>query len=93
MPGNVYRVRVGDKEIEVDERVLEVLSRYVHTEMSLEELASQLGLDSWEEAYEFIKNVPAWILWIRPTLWKTMRAMEAVSSEVKAPARSRRKRK
>ena len=76
----VYRVRVGDKEIEITEEVLEVLRRYVRTEMSLEQLASELGLESWEEAYEFVKRVPAWILWIPPTLWKTMRGMKRVES-------------
>ncbi|MEB3773644.1 MAG: hypothetical protein GSR86_01795 [Desulfurococcales archaeon] len=83
----VYKVKVGEKEIEIDTHVLEVLQRYVHTEMSLEELAARLGLESWEEAYEFVKNIPAWILWIPSTLWKTMRGMEAVSKEVSRPSR------
>lgn len=61
-----YKVKVGEKEIEIDEKVLEVLNRYVNTEITLEVLARELGLASWEEAYEFIKNVPSWILWIKP---------------------------
>ena len=72
----VFRVRAGSKEIIIDEEVLSILQRYVRTEMTLEELARNLGLDSWEEAYDFIKNVPAWILWIQPTLWKTMKSVK-----------------
>ena len=74
----VYKVNIGEKEIVIDEEVLKVLRRYVHTEMSLEELAEKLGLEGWEEAYEFIKRIPAWILWTSPTLWKTMKRMEPV---------------
>ncbi|MEB3860193.1 MAG: hypothetical protein LRS43_03170 [Desulfurococcales archaeon] len=76
-----YKVRVGDKEIVIDEGVLEVLRRYVRTEMGLEELASRLGLEGWEEAYEFVKRVPAWILWTSPTLWRTMKRMKPVGQE------------
>ena len=78
----VFRVRAGSKEIIIDEEVLSILQRYVRTEMTLEELARNLGLDSWEEAYDFIKNVPAWILWIQPTLWKTMKTMKSVKEEI-----------
>jgi thymidylate kinase len=81
---NVYKVKVGDKEIEINEEVLGVLRRYVHTEMSLEQLASELGLESWEEAYEFVKKIPAWILWIPPSLWKTLKRMKRVTEELKA---------
>ena len=77
----VFKVKAGNKVVEINEEVLSVLQRYVKTEMTLEELASKLGLDSWEEAYDFIKNVPAWILWIQPTLWKTLREMKAVREE------------
>jgi len=79
----VYKVRIGDKEIVIDEEVLSILQRYVKVEMSLEELASALGLESWEEAYEFIKKVPAWILWIQPTLWKTVREMKTAREELR----------
>jgi len=79
----VYKVRVGDKEIVIDEEVLNILQRYVKVEMSLEELASALGLESWEEAYEFLKKVPAWILWIHPTLWKTMKEMKTAREELR----------
>ncbi len=77
----VFRVKAGEKEIVLDEKVLGVLQRYVRTEMTLEELASELGLSSWEEAYDFIKNIPAWILWIQPMLWKTLKAMKSVKEE------------
>lgn len=65
-----YVVRVGDKEIELTTEVLEILHEYIHTAMPLEKLAEKLGLESWEEAYEFIKKVPAWIMWTPPTLWE-----------------------
>jgi len=78
----VFKVKAGDKEIVIDEEVLSVLQRYVKTDMTLEELARKLGLDSWEEAYDFIKNVPAWILWIQPTLWKTLKTMKSVREEI-----------
>ncbi len=77
-----YSVQVGDKVIEIDENVLKILRKYIHQEMSLEQLAAELGLDSWEEAYEFIKKVPAWILWIPPTLWKTMKEMKTAREEL-----------
>ncbi len=78
----IFKVRAGTKEIEINEEVLAILQRYVKTNMTLEELASKLGLDGWEEAYEFIKNVPAWILWIQPTLWKTLKEMKSVKEEI-----------
>jgi len=65
-----YVVKVGDKEIEITTEVLEILNEYIHTAMPLEKLAEKLGLESWEEAYEFIKKVPAWIMWTPPTLWE-----------------------
>ena len=87
----VYKVRVGEKEVTIDEEVLGVLKRYVHTEMTLEQLADKLGLESWEEAYEFVKNIPAWILWIPPTLWKTMKTMKTAKEEMMVEARSKSK--
>lgn len=65
-----YVVRVRDKEVEINEEVLRVLREYIHRPMSLDELANKLGLSDWEEAYEFIKKVPAWIMWTPPSLWK-----------------------
>ncbi len=78
----VFRVKAGEKVIEINEEVLSILQRYIKTDMTLEELAAKLGLDGWEEAYDFIKNVPAWILWIQPTLWKTLKTMKRVEEEV-----------
>ena len=78
-----YTVRVGDKVIEINEEVLEVLRRYVRQEFTLEQLASELGLESWEEAYEFIKRIPAWMLWVQPTLWKTVKAMKTAKEELR----------
>ncbi len=65
-------VKVKDKEIVINEDILQVLHEYVHTPMPLEKLAEKLGLESWEEAYEFIKKVPGWVLWIPPSLWNVM---------------------
>ncbi|MEM1640397.1 MAG: hypothetical protein QXN05_01965 [Acidilobaceae archaeon] len=65
-------VLVGNKAIEIDEKIVEILRKYKRTQMTLEELASALGLESWEEAYEFIKKVPAWVMDVEPSLWKTM---------------------
>jgi hypothetical protein len=60
-------VEVKGKKIVIDENIVKILNEYVKTATSLEELAKKLGLEGWEEAYEFIKKVPAWILWITPT--------------------------
>jgi len=65
-----YVIIVGDKEIEIDDNIVKILNEYVRTEMSLEKLAEKLGLDSWVEAYEFVKKVPSWIMWVPPTLWR-----------------------
>jgi len=66
----VYVVRVGDKVIEINEEKLKIIYEYIHRPMSLEELAKKLGLDGWEEAYDFIKKIPAWLMWTPPSLWK-----------------------
>ncbi len=66
----VYVIRVKDKEIEINEDNLKIIREYLHRPMGLDELANRLGLDSWEEAYEFIKKIPAWIIWTPPSLWK-----------------------
>lgn len=83
MSGAQYTVKVGEKVVEINEDVLRALRKYIHQELSLEQLAAELGLDSWEEAYEFIKNVPAWVLWIPPSLWKTMREMRTAKEELR----------
>lgn len=67
-----FVIVVRDKAIEINEEVIKILRRYKRTQMTLEELASALGLESWEEAYEFIKKVPAWIMDVEPSLWKTL---------------------
>jgi len=81
MSSREFIVQIGEKKIEIDEKVLGVLHKYVRTEMTLEELARELGLNSWNEAYEFLKKIPAWILWIQPTLWKTLKTMKSVKEE------------
>ena len=62
---------VGDKEIVINEETLEILQEYVRTAMPLEELARKLGLRNWMEAFEFVKAVPAWVLWTPPAFWRT----------------------
>jgi len=64
-------VRVGGKEIVINEETLEILQEYVRTAMPLEELARKLGLRNWMEAFEFVKAVPAWVLWTPPAFWKS----------------------
>ena len=81
MAGPSFKIRVGDKEVEINEDTIRILRRYVRTEMTLEQLAAELGLDSWEEAYEFIKKVPAWLLWITPSMWRTLRELREVKLE------------
>ncbi len=76
----VVVVRVRDKEVAINEETIKVLKDYIHKPMSLEELAEKLGLDSWDEAYEFIKKVPGWIMWTPPSLWK-YRAKSLVERE------------
>ena len=82
----IFVVKVRDREIPVDEKVLSIVQEYLKTPMSLEELASKLGFESWEEAYEFIKALPAWIMWTPPSLWKhrkkwLVEKMQSTSSE------------
>ncbi|AFZ70191.1 hypothetical protein Calag_0422 [Caldisphaera lagunensis DSM 15908] len=55
-------IKVGGKQIEINDEVLLKVRKYVNTEMNLDELSKELGLDGWEEAYEFIKKIPAWML-------------------------------
>jgi hypothetical protein len=74
-------VKIGEgenvKEVELTEEVIRKVKKYLHTEYSLERLAEDLGLDNWEEAYEFVKKMPAWLVWIPPTLLRyKMRMLE-----------------
>ncbi len=68
----VLVVKIGEgenaKEVELTEDVLRKVRTYLHTEYSLERLAEELGLDGWEEAYEFVKKMPAWLVWTPPTM-------------------------
>ncbi len=65
-----YIVVIGEKQIFITPEILKVIHEYLHRPMSLEELAKKLGLETWEEAYEFIKRVPAWIMWMPVNLWR-----------------------
>jgi len=70
MECETYIIKVSEKEIVLDENIVKILNEYARTEFTLEKLAEILGFESWEEAYEFVKKVPAWIMWIPYTLWK-----------------------
>ena len=63
-------IELSGREIPVDEHLLTVMRRYVQTQMTLEELARELGLEGWEEAYELVKKMPAWLMWTPFTLWE-----------------------
>ncbi|MEM1559949.1 MAG: hypothetical protein QXZ41_06310 [Ignisphaera sp.] len=78
-----YVIKVGEKEIEIDENVVKMLNTYVRTEISLEKLAEQLGLDDWGEAYEFVKKIPAWIMWTPSILWRKEKEKCEKADEVK----------
>ncbi|AWR97046.1 hypothetical protein DFR86_05355 [Acidianus sulfidivorans JP7] len=58
------------KEVEINNDNIRILNRYVRTQMTLEELASQLGLAGWEEAYELVNQLPAWIMWYPDVIYK-----------------------
>jgi hypothetical protein len=51
------------REVIIDENVVRILNKYVRTEITLETLAKELGLSNWEEAYELVKQAPAFIMW------------------------------
>ncbi|MCS7099642.1 MAG: hypothetical protein RMH84_06735 [Sulfolobales archaeon] len=68
------------REIAVTKEVVALLNRYVHSEFSLEKLAADLGVEDWSEAYEFIKKVPAWVMWIQPTYYEKVVLKKLCSS-------------
>jgi len=51
------------REVILDEDAIKVLNEYVRTQMTLEQLAKRLNLANWEEAYELVKQVPAFVMW------------------------------
>jgi len=51
------------REIEINEDAISVLNKYVRTMMTLDELAKELSLATWEEAYELLNQIPAWTMW------------------------------
>ncbi len=58
----VVRLSNG-KEVPLDQDTLAIIYKYIRSEYSLEALARDLGLDNWEEAYDLVKRLPAWIAW------------------------------
>lgn len=66
----VFVVKFDDKEVVITEETLKVIREYLKTPMGLDQLADKLGLESWEEAYKFLKAIPAWVMWTPPSLWR-----------------------
>ncbi len=58
------------KEVLITNEVLDIMYKYVRFSLTLEELARELGLESWEEAYDFVKRFPAWAAWTPPSFFK-----------------------
>ncbi|BBD72580.1 hypothetical protein HS1genome_0969 [Sulfodiicoccus acidiphilus] len=58
------------RELEINEDVVAILNKYVRTMMTLEELARELSLATWEEAYELINQIPAWLMWVPLSIQK-----------------------
>lgn len=57
-------VKLGNgKEVPLDRDTLAVIYKYIRSEYTLEALARDLGLENWEEAYDLVKRLPAWIAW------------------------------
>ncbi|MEM1773533.1 MAG: hypothetical protein QXO93_00225 [Acidilobaceae archaeon] len=77
-------IRVGDKDIEINEETLKILRKYKRTEMTLEQLAASLSLEGWEEAYELVKKIPLWVMDIEPTMWSTIFKKHASEAKKKS---------
>ncbi|TRN01173.1 hypothetical protein DJ527_06085 [Sulfolobus sp. F1] len=60
------------REVEINDDIVTILNEYVRTQITLEELAKRIGLSGWEEAYELIKTVPAWIMWTPLPVYKKL---------------------
>jgi hypothetical protein len=60
------------REVEINDDTVRLLNKYVRTQITLEQLARDLGLTGWEEAYELIKNVPSWIMWTPISIYKRL---------------------
>ncbi len=57
------------KEVQITKEVLAIMYKYVRSIYTLEQLARDLGLENWEEAYDFVKRFPAWIAWTPSSLF------------------------
>ncbi len=60
------------REVEINDDAVAVLNKYVRTQITLEQLAKELGLSGWEEAYELIKEVPSWVMWTPLPIYKRL---------------------
>ncbi|QIW23331.1 hypothetical protein EWF20_03675 [Sulfolobus sp. S-194] len=61
------------REVILDDEAIRALNEYVRTQLTLEQLAKRLGLSGWEEAYELVKQVPAWIMWTPLPIYKKLK--------------------
>jgi len=62
------------REVILDDEAIKVLNEYARTQMTLEQLAKRLGLSGWEEAYELIKQVPAFVMWTPLPIYKKLKS-------------------
>jgi len=60
------------REVEINDDAIRLLNKYVRTQITLEQLAKDLGLAGWEEAYELIKSVPSWVMWTPISIYKRL---------------------
>ena len=58
------------KEIPIDKATLSIIYKYMRSMYPLDMLARDLGLENWEEAYEFVKKFPAWVAWTPSSLFE-----------------------
>ena len=61
------------REVILDDEAIRALNEYVRTQLTLEQLAKRLGLSGWEEAYELVKQVPAWVMWTHLPIYKKLK--------------------
>ncbi|BAK54293.1 MULTISPECIES: hypothetical protein [Sulfurisphaera] len=61
------------REVILDDEAIRALNEYVRTQLTLEQLAKRLGLSGWEEAYELVKQVPAWVMWTPLPIYKKLK--------------------
>jgi hypothetical protein len=56
-------VKIGEKEVELNEDLYKIIHEHYRTGGTLDRLAEQLGLESWDEAFQLVAGLPQWVLW------------------------------